>query len=56
MPAFPAHGTPWPALREQLTRMGLAVGAVGPAQLGERERAYTRVWAEIIRTKGFVPQ
>ena len=51
-----ARAVQQPALREQLTRMGLAVGAVGPAQLGERERAYTRVWAEIIRTKGFVPQ
>jgi len=42
-------------LREQMLRMGLAPGYMTAAQLGERERAYTRVWSEIIKTKGFAP-
>ncbi len=25
-------------------------------QLGERERAYTAVWTQIIKSKGFAPQ
>ena len=42
-------------LREQMMRMGLAPGFMSTTQLGERERAYTRVWAEIIKAKGFAP-
>ncbi|HCL86778.1 MAG TPA: Twin-arginine translocation pathway signal [Comamonadaceae bacterium] len=45
-----------PGVREQLTGMGLAVGFMSPAQLAERERAYTRVWTRIIQASGFVPQ
>jgi tripartite-type tricarboxylate transporter receptor subunit TctC len=44
-----------PAVREQMTRMGLAPGYMSAKQLGERERAYTAVWTQIIRTKGFAP-
>ena len=36
--------------------MGLAVGHMGPDQLGQRERAYTATWARIIKATGFVPQ
>lgn len=42
-------------LREQMTRMGLAPGYMSAQQLGERERAYTRVWTEIIKSRGFAP-
>lgn len=42
-------------LREQMIRMGLAPEYMTAAQLGERERAYTRVWADIIKAKGFAP-
>ncbi|AVP57226.1 Bug family tripartite tricarboxylate transporter substrate binding protein [Pulveribacter suum] len=45
-----------PGVREQLAAMGLTVGFMAPAQLAERERAYTRVWTRIIQTSGFVPQ
>lgn len=45
-----------PGVREQLANMGLAVGFMSPAQLAERERAYTRVWTRIIQASGFVPQ
>src|SRR5690606_5456778 len=45
-----------PQVREQLTTMGLAVGFMTPAQLAERERAYTRVWTRIIQDSGFTPQ
>ena len=45
-----------PAVHERLTAMGLAVGHMGPDQLGQRERAYTATWARIIKTTGFVPQ
>ncbi|SDM47758.1 Tripartite-type tricarboxylate transporter, receptor component TctC [Oryzisolibacter propanilivorax] len=40
----------------QLTAMGLSVGYMPPAQLAERERAYTRVWTRIIQDAGFTPQ
>ena len=43
-------------VREQMARMGLAPGYMSAAQLGERERAYTSVWTQIIRSKGFAPQ
>lgn len=45
-----------PQVRETLTTMGLTVGYMTPAQLTARERAYTRVWARIIRESGFTPQ
>ncbi|WP_313074847.1 Bug family tripartite tricarboxylate transporter substrate binding protein [Melaminivora sp.] len=45
-----------PAVREQLTAMGLTVGHMTPAQLTGRERAYTAVWKRIIQTSGFTPQ
>jgi tripartite-type tricarboxylate transporter receptor subunit TctC len=45
-----------PAVNERLTSMGLAVGHMGPDQLGQRERAYTATWARIIKATGFVPQ
>jgi len=43
-------------VKDRLTAMGLAVGAMGPAQLGARERAYTATWARIIKASGFQPQ
>jgi tripartite-type tricarboxylate transporter receptor subunit TctC len=43
-------------VRAHLTAMGLAVGAMTPAQLAAREHAYTAVWARIIRESGFRPQ
>jgi tripartite-type tricarboxylate transporter receptor subunit TctC len=45
-----------PAVNERLTAMGLAVGHMGPDQLGQRERAYTATWNRIIKATGFVPQ
>ncbi len=45
-----------PAVRERLTAMGLAVGHMSGEQLAQRERAYTEVWARIIRDSGFQPQ
>ena len=45
-----------PAVREQMLRMGLAPEYMSARQLGERERAYTATWTQIIRTKGFGPQ
>jgi tripartite-type tricarboxylate transporter receptor subunit TctC len=45
-----------PAVREQMLRMGLAPGYMNARQLGERERAYTAAWTQIIRAKGFAPQ
>jgi len=44
-----------PSVREQMLRMGLAPGYMSAQQLGERERAYTAAWTQIIRTKGFAP-
>lgn len=45
-----------PAVRDRLTAMGLAVGHMSGEQLAQRERAYTEVWARIIRDSGFQPQ
>lgn len=45
-----------PDVRERLTAMGLTVGFMSGEQLAERERAYARVWADIIRKSGFQPQ
>ena len=44
-----------PEVREQLTAMGLTVGAMTPEQLSARERAYTAAWARIIQDSGFKP-
>ncbi|MBS0509369.1 MAG: Bug family tripartite tricarboxylate transporter substrate binding protein [Proteobacteria bacterium] len=45
-----------PEVRDQLTAMGLTVGAMTPAQLATREQAYTTVWRRIIQDSGFRPQ
>ena len=42
-----------PPVRAQLTALGLNVGYMPPAQLAERERAYTARWARIVRDSGF---
>ena len=41
---------------EQLTKMGLTVGYMNSHQLEQRERAYTLVWAKLIKNSGFQPQ
>jgi tripartite-type tricarboxylate transporter receptor subunit TctC len=45
-----------PDVKERLTTMGLDVGFMSGKQLAEREAAYRKVWAEIIRKSGFQPQ
>lgn len=45
-----------PAVREQLTAMGLSVGHMTAEQLAQSERAYSAVWAKLIKQSGFVPQ
>jgi tripartite-type tricarboxylate transporter receptor subunit TctC len=45
-----------PEVRDRLTAMGLTVGHMSGKQLAERERAYAKTWAEIIRKSGFQPQ
>ncbi|MGB3070179.1 MAG: Bug family tripartite tricarboxylate transporter substrate binding protein [Ottowia sp.] len=45
-----------PEVHKQLTDMGLNVGYMSPRQLATRERAYTDVWAKIIKESGFQPQ
>lgn len=45
-----------PAMHQYLSTMGLTVGFMAPAQLAQRERAYTATWARIIRASGFQPQ
>lgn len=45
-----------PEVHRQLTDMGLTVGYMTPAELDARERAYTDVWARIIKDSGFQPQ
>ena len=45
-----------PDVHEQLTKMGLTVGYMNSHQLEQRERAYTQVWAKLIRNSGFQPQ
>ena len=45
-----------PDVRDRLTAMGLTVGYMPQKQLAEREQAYTRTWARIIKTSGFQPQ
>jgi len=45
-----------PDVHEQLTKMGLTVGYMNSHQLEQRERAYTQVWAKLIKNSGFQPQ
>ncbi|MGN1055599.1 MAG: Bug family tripartite tricarboxylate transporter substrate binding protein [Comamonas sp.] len=45
-----------PHIREQLQALGLVVDAMTPAQLHQRETAYTGVWKRIIADSGFTPQ
>jgi tripartite-type tricarboxylate transporter receptor subunit TctC len=45
-----------PDVRARLTAMGLTVGAMTGAELAQRERAYSAVWARVIKASGFVPQ
>lgn len=45
-----------PDVRDRLTAMGLTVGYMPQKQLAEREQAYTRTWARIIKSSGFQPQ
>ena len=40
-------------VRARLTALGLSVGYMPPAQLAERERAYTARWARIVQGSGF---
>jgi tripartite-type tricarboxylate transporter receptor subunit TctC len=44
-----------PLVRERMQAMGLAPEFMTAAKLGERERAYTRAWTQIIKAKGFGP-
>jgi tripartite-type tricarboxylate transporter receptor subunit TctC len=45
-----------PDVRSQLSQMGLSVGHMTPAQLGQREKAYAQAWTRIIKDSGFQPQ
>lgn len=45
-----------PVVLERLTAMGLSVGHMTGEQLGQRERAYSAVWAKLIKQSGFQPQ
>jgi tripartite-type tricarboxylate transporter receptor subunit TctC len=45
-----------PDVKARLEAMGLSVGFMAAQQLAARERAYTAVWARIIRESGFQPQ
>jgi tripartite-type tricarboxylate transporter receptor subunit TctC len=45
-----------PDVRSQLSQMGLSVGHMSPAQLGQREKAYAQAWTRIIKDSGFQPQ
>ncbi|MES2977304.1 MAG: Bug family tripartite tricarboxylate transporter substrate binding protein [Pseudomonadota bacterium] len=45
-----------PDVRDHLTQMGLTVGHMSPSQLAQREKAYSQVWAQIIKSSGFQPQ
>jgi tripartite-type tricarboxylate transporter receptor subunit TctC len=44
-----------PIVRERMQAMGLAPEFMTAARLGERERAYTHAWTQIIKAKGFGP-
>jgi tripartite-type tricarboxylate transporter receptor subunit TctC len=45
-----------PEVKDRLTAMGLTVGHMDQATLAKRERAYTQVWAKIIKDSGFQAQ
>ena len=45
-----------PEVKDRLTAMGLTVGFMTGAQLGQREKAYRETWTRIIKTSGFQPQ
>ena len=45
-----------PDVHDHLTKMGLTVGYMNSQQLAQRERAYTQVWAKMIKDSGFQPQ
>jgi len=45
-----------PEVNHHLTQMGLTVGFMTSAQLAQRERAYSQVWARLIKASGFQPQ
>jgi tripartite-type tricarboxylate transporter receptor subunit TctC len=43
-------------VKDRLSNMGLTVGFMTGAQLGEREKAYRTTWSSIIQQSGFKPQ
>ena len=45
-----------PDVKDKLTAMGLTVGYMSGAELGQREAAYRGVWAKIIQASGYQPQ
>jgi tripartite-type tricarboxylate transporter receptor subunit TctC len=45
-----------PDVKDRLSSMGLTVGFMNAQQLGAREQAYTKTWAKIIKSSGFVAQ
>ena len=45
-----------PEVRDKLTGWGLAVQFMTGPQLGQRERAYSAAWAQLIRRIGYQPQ
>lgn len=45
-----------PQVRDRLTAMGLSVSHMNAQQLASRERAYSKVWADIIAKSGFQRQ
>jgi tripartite-type tricarboxylate transporter receptor subunit TctC len=45
-----------PEVNTHLSQMGLTVGFMTSQQLAQRERAYTQVWAKLIKASGFQPQ
>lgn len=45
-----------PDVKARLTALGLTVEFMDAGQLGAREHAYAKTWAEIIRKSGFQPQ
>ena len=45
-----------PEVKDRLSAMGLTVGFMSGAELGQREAAYRGVWAKIIKDSGYQPQ
>jgi tripartite-type tricarboxylate transporter receptor subunit TctC len=45
-----------PQVLERLQSLGLSIEFIPPATLAERERAYSKSWARLIQSSGFVPQ